>query len=610
MNEKIRNVAIIAHVDHGKTTLVDQLLRQSGVFRTNEQVQDRVMDSNDLERERGITILSKNTAVNYKGYRINIVDTPGHADFGGEVERILKMVDGVLLLVDAFEGCMPQTRFVLRKALELGKVPVVVINKVDRPGARPYEVVDETLDLFIELGASEEQLDFPIVYASARNGVSGFEPDEMTENMQPVFDTIINHVPAPGGDEDAPLQLLISTIDYDDYVGRIGVGRIERGVANRNRAVTVCALGGVPREAKLSRLYRFEGLKRVEAESVGAGDIVAVAGIPGISIGETVCDPACVEPLPFVHIDEPTVSMDFIVNTSPFAGREGKYVTSRNLRDRLFKEVETNVSMRVEPTSSTDAFKVSGRGELHLSILIETMRRQDFEFAVSRPKVIMKRDEQGHLLEPIEELTIDVPQEYMGTVMEKLGTRRAVLNNMINENEGSVRLIFDIPARGLMGYRSELLTDTRGNGVMSHIFKDYEPYTGEIAERTRGSLIASESGEANSYGLFNTQERGRLFVRPGDPIYEGQIVGECSRNEDIVVNVCKRKHVTNMRASGSDEALRLTPPVDLSLEQCMEFIRADELVEVTPKNIRMRKRLLTKDQRIKEFNRKQSQTIE
>ena len=610
MNEKIRNVAIIANVDHGKTTLVDQLLRQSGVFRTNEQVQDRVMDSNDLERERGITILSKNTAVNYKGYRINIVDTPGHADFGGEVERILKMVDGVLLLVDAFEGCMPQTRFVLRKALELGKVPVVVINKVDRPGARPYEVVDETLDLFIELGASEEQLDFPIVYASARNGVSGFEPDEMTENMQPVFDTIINHVPAPGGDEDAPLQLLISTIDYDDYVGRIGVGRIERGVANRNRAVTVCALGGVPREAKLSRLYRFEGLKRVEAESVGAGDIVAVAGIPGISIGETVCDPACVEPLPFVHIDEPTVSMDFIVNTSPFAGREGKYVTSRNLRDRLFKEVETNVSMRVEPTSSTDAFKVSGRGELHLSILIETMRRQDFEFAVSRPKVIMKRDEQGHLLEPIEELTIDVPQEYMGTVMEKLGTRRAVLNNMINENEGSVRLIFDIPARGLMGYRSELLTDTRGNGVMSHIFKDYEPYTGEIAERTRGSLIASESGEANSYGLFNTQERGRLFVRPGDPIYEGQIVGECSRNEDIVVNVCKRKHVTNMRASGSDEALRLTPPVDLSLEQCMEFIRDDELVEVTPKNIRMRKRLLTKDQRIKEFNRKQSQTTE
>lgn len=611
MNDKIRNIAIIAHVDHGKTTLVDQLLRQSGVFRTNEQVQDRVMDSNDIERERGITILSKNTAVNYNGYRINIVDTPGHADFGGEVERILKMVDGVLLLVDAFEGCMPQTRFVLRKALELGKVPVVVINKIDRSGARPYEVVDEVLSLFIELGASDEQLDFPIVYASARDGVSGFEPDELEPDMKPVFNTIISHVPAPGGEEDEPLQVLISTIDYDDYVGRIGVGRIERGTAIRNRTVTVCcAENDEQREAKLSRLYRFEGLKRIEAESVSAGDIVAIAGITGIAIGETVCDPLVVESLPFVHIDEPTVSMDFIVNTSPFAGREGKYVTSRNLRDRLFKEVETNVSMRVETTDSTDAFKVSGRGELHLSILIETMRRQDYEFAVSRPKVIMKRDEQGHLLEPIEELTIDVPQEYMGAVMEKLGTRRAVLVNMINENEGSVRLVFDIPARGLMGYRSELLTDTRGNGVMSHVFKNYEPYTGEIAERTRGSLIASESGEANSYGLFNTQERGRLFVSPGEPVYEGQIVGECSRNEDITVNVCKKKHVTNMRASGSDEALRLTPPLIFSLEQCLEFIRDDELVEVTPKNIRMRKRSLTKEQRIKDFNRKQAHSGE
>lgn len=609
MNEKIRNIAIIAHVDHGKTTLVDQLLRQSGVFRANEQVQDRVMDSNDIERERGITILSKNTAVNYNGYRINIVDTPGHADFGGEVERILKMVDGVLLLVDAFEGCMPQTRFVLRKALELGKVPVVVINKVDRPGARPYEVVDEVLSLFIELGANDEQLEFPIVYASARDGVSGYEPDELEPNMKPVFDTIIAHVPSPAGEDEGPLQVLISTIDYDDYVGRIGVGRIERGTAMRNRTVVVCcAANDERREAKLSRLYRFEGLKRVEAETVSAGDIVAIAGISGIAIGETVCDPLEVEPLPFVHIDEPTVSMDFIVNTSPFAGKEGKYVTSRNLRDRLFKEVETNVSMRVETTASTDAFKVSGRGELHLSILIETMRRQDYEFAVSRPKVIMKSDEKGHLLEPIEELTIDVPQEYMGTVMEKLGTRRAVLVNMINENEGSVRLVFDIPARGLMGYRSELLTDTRGNGVMSHIFKDYEPYTGEIAERTRGSLVASESGEANSYGLFNTQDRGRLFVSPGEPVYEGQIVGECSRNEDITVNVCKKKHVTNMRASGSDEALRLTPPLQLSLEQCLEFIRDDELVEVTPKNIRMRKRFLTKEQRIKEFNRKQAQS--
>ncbi len=610
MNEKIRNIAIIAHVDHGKTTLVDQLLRQSGVFRENEAVQDRVMDSNDLERERGITILSKNTAVNYNGYRINIVDTPGHADFGGEVERILKMVDGVLLLVDAFEGCMPQTRFVLRKALELGKKCVVVINKVDRPGARPLEVVDETFDLFVELGASDEQLDFPIIFASAKNGVSGPAPDKLENSMKPLFDMILSSIPAPACDEEGPLQLLISTIDYDDYVGRIGVGRIERGAAVRNRAVTVCMEGQPSREAKLSRLYRFEGLKRVEAESVEAGDIVAIAGISGISIGETVCDPACVEPLPFVHIDEPTVSMDFIVNTSPFAGREGKYVTSRNLRDRLFKEVETNVSMRVEETGSTDAFKVSGRGELHLSILIETMRRQDYEFAVSRPRVIMKKDAQGHLLEPIEELTIDVPQEYMGTVMEKLGTRRAVMNNMINENEGSVRLVFDIPARGLMGYRSELLTDTRGNGVMSHIFKGYEPYTGEITERTRGSLVASETGEANSYGLFNTQERGRLFVSPGDPIYEGQIVGECSRNEDIVVNVCKRKHVTNMRASGSDEALRLTPPLEFSLEQCLEFIRDDELVEVTPKSIRMRKRYLTKEQRIKELNKKQAQQDE
>ncbi len=606
MNEKIRNIAIIAHVDHGKTTLVDQLLRQSGVFRANEQVQERVMDSNDLERERGITILSKNTAVNYNGYRINIVDTPGHADFGGEVERILKMVDGVLLLVDAFEGCMPQTRFVLRKALELGKVPVVVINKIDRPGARPFEVVSETLDLFLELGATDEQCDFPIVYASAKQGISGFEPDKLENSMKPVFDTIINSVPCPTGDKEGPFQLLISTVDYDDYVGRIGIGRIERGVAVKNRTVAVCTEGSEPRESKLSRLYKFEGLKRVEADSVEAGDIVAIAGISGISIGETVCDPLNIEPLPFVHIDEPTVSMDFIVNTSPFAGREGKYVTSRNLRDRLFKEVETNVSMRVETTDSTDAFKVSGRGELHLSILIETMRRQDYEFSVSRPRVIMKRDEHGHLLEPIEELTVDVPAEYMGTVMEKLGARRAVMNNMINENEGSVRLVFDIPARGLMGYRSELLTDTRGNGVMSHIFKGYEPYTGEIAERTRGSLIASETGEANSYGIFNTQDRGRMFCHPGDPIYEGQIVGECSRNEDITVNVCKKKHVTNMRASGSDEALRLTPPLEFSLEQCLEFIRDDELVEVTPKSIRMRKRLLTKDQRVKDFNRKQN----
>ncbi|MBQ2661810.1 MAG: translational GTPase TypA [Clostridia bacterium] len=599
-NEKLRNIAIIAHVDHGKTTLVDQLLRQSGVFRANEQVQERVMDSGDLERERGITILSKNTAVNYKDYRINIVDTPGHADFGGEVERILQMVDGVLLLVDAFEGCMPQTRFVLRKALELSKTPIVIVNKVDRDGARPYEVVDETLELFIELGANDEQLDFPVVYASARNGMSGMDVDEIKDNMEAVFETIINTVPAPECDEKGSLQLLFSAIDYDDYIGRIGIGRIARGTVTRNQPIVVC--GGADnneRTVKVSRLYRYEGLKRVEIETAQAGEIVALSGISDLAIGETACEIDHVEPLPFIKIDEPTVSMMFLVNDSPFAGREGKYVTSRNLRDRLFKEVETNVSMRVEETSSTDMFKVNGRGELHLSILIETMRRQDYEFAVSRPKVIMKTDENGQLLEPIEELTVDVPQEYVGAVMEKLGTRKAELINMLTETEGNSRLIFEIPARGLMGYRSELLTDTRGNGVMSHIFKGYEPYKGDIQERTRGSLVCHETGDTSSYGLFNTQERGKLFVGPGVPVYEGQVVGECSRNEDIVVNVCKKKHVTNMRASGSDEALRLTPATVLSLEQCLEFIADDELVEVTPKNIRMRKRILNKEMRMK-----------
>ena len=604
-NDHIRNIAIIAHVDHGKTTMVDQLLRQSGVFRANEQVQERVMDSGDLERERGITILSKNTAVNYKGCRINIVDTPGHADFGGEVERILQMVDGVLLLVDAFEGCMPQTRFVLGKALALGKVPVVVVNKVDRPGARPLEVVDETLELFMDLGATAEQLDFPVVYASARDGYSGLDPDNLGEDMKPLFDTILSAVPAPEGDPDGPLQILFSTIDYDDYVGRIGVGRIMRGRAYRNEVVTLC--GGMKenrREVKLSRLYRFEGLKRVEIEEAAAGEIVAVAGVTGLSIGETACDSEHIEALPFVHIDEPTVSMMFLVNDSPFAGKEGKYVTSRNLRERLFKEVETNVSMRVEETDSTDMFKVSGRGELHLSILIEQMRRQDFEFAVSRPRVIMKTDERGKLLEPIEELTVDVPQEYVGVVMEKLGQRKAELINMLAQNDGSVtRLIFTIPARSLLGYRSELLTDTRGNGVMSHIFHGYDAFKGEIEESTHGSLICHETGDTCSYGLFNTQERGRLFIGPGVAVYEGQVVGECSRNEDIVVNVCKKKHVTNMRASGSDEALRLTPPALMSLEQCIEFIGDDELVEVTPKSIRLRKRLLTKDARVKQANR-------
>ena len=602
--EKIRNIAIIAHVDHGKTTLVDCLLRQSGVFRANEQVQERVMDSGDLERERGITILSKNTAVNYKGTRINIVDTPGHADFGGEVERILQMVDGVLLLVDAFEGCMPQTRFVLRKALELNKIPVVVVNKVDRPGARPLEVVDETLELFIELGATADQLDFPVVYASAKEGISGLEPDKLGDNMEPLFDTILNTIPAPECDAQAPLQILFSTIDYDDYLGRIGIGRIERGTARRNQMVALC--GGQeenPRTVKLSRLYHFEGLKRVEVEEAYAGDIVAVAGVTNLAIGETACDPEHIEPMPFVHIDEPTVSMMFLVNDSPFAGKEGKYVTSRNLRDRLMKEVETNVSMRIEETGSTDTFKVSGRGELHLSILIEQMRRQEYEFAVSRPKVIMKTDDNGKLVEPIEELTVDVPAEYVGAVMEKLGSRKAELVDMHSETEGSVRLMFNIPARGLMGYRSELLTDTRGNGVMSHIFHGYEPYKGDIDERERGSLVCSETGDSNSYGLYNTQERGRLFIGPGVPVYEGEVVGECARNEDIVVNVCKKKHVTNMRASGSDEALRLTPPTILSLEQCLEFITDDELVEVTPKSIRMRKRILSKELRLKKASR-------
>jgi len=597
---QIRNVAIIAHVDHGKTTLVDQMLRDAGVLRRGEQDVERIMDSNDLERERGITILSKNTAVIYDNTRINIVDTPGHADFGGEVERILQMVDGVLLLVDAFEGCMPQTRFVLRKALELNKIPIVVVNKVDRPDARPMEVVDESLELFIELGATADQLDFPVVYASARDGQSGMTPDDMQNDMRPLFETIIRSIPAPSGDPEAPLQVLFSSIDYDDYVGRIGIGRVERGTAKRGMPVVIC--GGEDNrriDAKITRLYRYEGLKRVEVEEAPCGDIVCVAGVEGLAVGQTVCDPNCVEPMPFVHIDEPTVSMMFMLNDSPFAGREGKYVTGRNLRDRLFNEVKTNISMRVEETGTTDTFRVSGRGELHLSILIETMRRQGYEFAVSRPKVIFRKDEHGNTTEPIEELTIDVPTEYVGAVMEKLGQRKAELTDMTNQGENSVRLQFLVPARGLMGYRSELLTDTRGNGVMNHIFHDYEPYKGPIEERKTGSLVAHETGDTSSYGLFNTQDRGRLFFGSGIPVYEGQIVGENARAGDIVVNVCKKKHVTNMRASGSDEALRLTPPVTLSLEQCLEFIAEDELVEVTPKSIRMRKKILNKELRMK-----------
>ena len=597
--EDIRNIAIIAHVDHGKTTLVDELLKQSGIFRQNEAVQDRVMDSNDLEKERGITILSKNTAIHYNGIKINIVDTPGHADFGGEVERILTMVDGVLLLVDAFEGCMPQTRFVLSKALALNKKVLVVINKIDRPGARPAEVIDEVLDLFIELGANDDQLEFPVVYASARDGYASLDPNVREGDMRPLFEEIIKEIEAPEGDVDAPLQCIFSSLDYDDYIGRIGVGRVKRGTVKVNDKVVLCKQDGTRENVKISRLYQFDGLKRVEVQSAAAGDIICVSGITDLNIGETICDPDNVEPLPFVKIDEPTLSMNFMVNDSPFAGQEGKFVTSRNLRDRLFKEVDTNVSMRVEETDSTDCFKVSGRGELHLSILIETMRRQGYEFQVSRPQVITKY-ENGKLLEPIELLIIEVPEEYVGNVMQKIGSRRGELENMGTREGGSTHLEFRIPARGLIGYRSEFLTDTNGNGIMNNLFAGYEEYKGEIQTRERGSIVVHEAGETSAYGLFNTQDRGRLFVGPGVPVYEGMIVGECSKNEDIVCNVCKNKHLTNTRASGSDDALRLVPHTVLSLEQSMEFIGDDELVEITPKSIRLRKKILSKDLRLKQ----------
>lgn len=596
--EDIRNIAIIAHVDHGKTTLVDQLLKQSGIFRANEAVAERVMDSNDLERERGITILSKNTAVMYNDIKINIVDTPGHADFGGEVERILTMVDGVLLLVDAFEGCMPQTRFVLKKALGLHKKPLVVVNKIDRPGARPEEVVDEVLDLFIELGADDDQLEFPVVYASGRDGFASLDPNEQGTDMKPLFEKIVTEIPAPVGELDGKLQLLISNIDYDDYVGRIGVGRVERGSVKVNQQAVLCRRDGTNTKVKISKLYQFEGLKRVDTESAKMGDLVCVSGIADLNIGETICDVEEVDPLPFVKIDEPTVSMNFIVNNSPFAGKEGKYVTSRNLRDRLFKEVETNVAMRVEETDSADTFKVSGRGELHLSILIETMRREGYEFQISRPQVITKHID-GVLCEPIEYLMIEVPDSYVGAVMEKLGSRKAELINMGTRESGITHIEFRIPSRGLMGYRPEFLTDTNGNGIMNHVFDSYEPFKGEIVTRHQGSLIAFETGETVTYGLYAAQERGRLFVPAGVPVYEGMIVGACPKAEDITVNVCKKKHITNTRASGSDDALKLTPPSVMSLEQCIEFIADDELVEVTPENIRMRKQILSKELRMK-----------
>ncbi|MGN1040263.1 MAG: translational GTPase TypA [Candidatus Fimimonas sp.] len=596
--ENIRNIAIIAHVDHGKTTLVDQLLKQNGIFRSNEVVAERVMDNNDIERERGITILAKNTAVHYKGTKINIIDTPGHADFGGEVERILSMVDGVLLLVDAIEGCMPQTRYVLKKALGLGKKALVVVNKVDKGEFDQDELQEQILELFMELGATDEQFDFKTIYASAKQGWATEDLSTPGTNMAPLLDAILSEIPAPQGDVDGGLQLLICNIDYDEYVGRIGIGKVNRGKIADGQQVIVCHKDNKFNTAKVARLYQFEGLKRVECEEGAMGDIVAVNGIADMNIGETICSIDCVEPLPFVNIDEPTISMLFVVNNSPFAGKEGKFVTSRHLRARLFKEVETNVSMRVEETESPDCFKVYGRGELHLSILIEEMRREGYEFQVSRPKVLFKEID-GVKCEPMEYLVVEVPAEYVGSVMSKMGMRKGELVNMYPDNQGSTRLEFRIPSRCLIGYRSELLTDTKGFGVMSSVFDGYEPYKGDIQERTHGSLVCFEDGVTTAYGLFNAQERCRLFVDVGLPVYAGMVVGENSREDDITVNVCKTKHLTNNRASGSDEALKLTPPTVLSLEQCLEFIGDDEYVEVTPQSIRLRKQILDHAERMR-----------
>ena len=599
--EDTRNIAIIAHVDHGKTTLVDELLKQSGVFRSNQVVQERVMDSNDIERERGITILSKNTAVFYKDVKINIIDTPGHADFGGEVERVLKMVDGVVLVVDAFEGPMPQTKFVLKKALELNLAVIVCINKIDRPEARPDEVIDEVLELLIDLDASEEQLDCPFVYASAKEGVAMLEIGDDSNSMQPLFETIINHIPAPEGDPDKGTQVLISTIDYNEYVGRIGVGKVSNGSIRVNEdAIIVNAHDPEKRrKVKVSKLYEFDGLNKVEVEKAGVGSIVAISGISDIHIGDTLCSPDFVEPIPFQKISEPTISMNFLVNDSPLAGREGKFVTSRHLRERLYKELNTDVSLRVEDTENTDCFKVSGRGELHLSVLIENMRREGYEFAVSKAEVIYHKDEKGHLLEPMEQAVIDVPDEFSGIVIEKLSFRKGELQGMSRSNGGYTRLEFLIPSRGLIGYRGEFMTDTKGNGILNTIFDSYGPYKGDIAYRQTGSLIAVEAGETITYGLFNAQERGTLFLGPGEQVYQGMVVGENPKGGDIELNVCKRKQMTNTRASGSDEALKLVPHKVLSLEQALDFIENDELVEVTPKNIRIRKKILDPKQRMR-----------
>ena len=604
-NENIRNIAIIAHVDHGKTTLVDALLHQSHVFRENEQVAERVMDSNDLERERGITILSKNTSVMYNGVKINIVDTPGHADFEGEVERVLKTVDGVLLVVDAFDGPMPQTREVLKKALALNLQPIVVINKIDRPGAQPLKAVDKVLELFIDLGANDEQLDFPVIYASAKNGIAKMNLEDESDNITCIFDTIISHIDPPKCDIEGPMQLLVSNINYDDYLGRIAIGRVERGTIRAGQSVSICKENGKVEQGKLAKLFTYQGLKRVEAEEIKAGDIVAVSGIPNINIGETICDFDHPEKIDFVNIDEPTVSMTFSVNDGPLAGKEGKFVTSRHIRDRLFKELERNVSLRVKETDKAESFEVCGRGELHLSVLIETMRREGFELLVSRPKVIFK-DIDGVKCEPIETLSVNVPDDSVGNVIEKIGRRKGEMVNMEPAEPGHTKIEFTIPARGLIGYRTEFLTDTKGEGRMSSVFKDYEPYKGEIQARTRGVIVAFEAGTSITYGLYNAQLRGELLIGAGVQVYEGMIVGINSRNEDISINVCKEKHLTNTRASGSDDALRLVPPVKMSLEQSIEFIADDELVEVTPENIRLRKKILDTKTREREARRNQS----
>ena len=601
-NQNIRNVAIIAHVDHGKTTLVDALLKQSHVFRANEQVDERIMDSNDIEKERGITILAKNTSVMYNGTKINIVDTPGHADFGGEVERVLKMVDGVLLLVDAFEGPMPQTREVLKKSLALNLKPIVIINKIDRPGAEPLKVVDKVLELFIELNANDDQLDFPVIYASAKNGIAKMHLEDKSDNVNCIFDTIISTIEPPKCEIEGTMQMLVSNIDYDDYLGRIAIGRVERGTVNSGMNVAVCKADKTE-NGKLAKLYTYEGLKRVEKDSVSAGDIVCVSGIADINIGDTICDVNNPEKIPFVDIDEPTVSMTFSVNNGPFAGKEGQFVTSRHIRDRLMKELERNVSLRVKETDSADSFEVCGRGELHLSVLIENMRREGFELLVSRPKVIFKEID-GVKCEPIERLVVNVPDDCIGNVIEKLGRRKAEMINMEPAEAGHTKVEFKIPARGIIGYRTEFLTDTKGEGTMNSIFDCYEPYKGDIQARTRGVLVAFEQGTSVTYGLYNAQERGELFIGPGVEVYEGMIVGINSRNEDISINVCKEKHLTNTRASGSDDALRLVPPVQLSLEKAIEFIQDDELVEVTPKNIRLRKKILDSKTREREARRK------